>query len=452
MVYTFKFYIIVSSVVAILIFVSLLWSFIYRYALYENQTQLNTLSFFYYSFLSFVFTVTVVLLFYHKFIFYGLRKYRNTIQILSKVLKGELNKPYGNFLEDFEPLIQEIQDELKIKSETIQESNYRQKNITKIINSMEDGLILLDKNFNILLCNRVALDTFDITRKKKGRSFLQLYRNEKLIKALRRTKKSNPQVLDIEKESETYRLHINVADGGYTVFSKNVTEIIRLEQLQKEFSANVSHALRTPVTSIIGFAELINIGMVKEQEKITQYTNKIYTEAQKLINLIDDIIHLSHMESEEKIKEKVQVLEVVENAISTLESEIHKKEINIKICGNGNALVKYSHMAEIVTNLLDNAVKYNKQGGEIFITIEEVHDNKITPKKQKSKLRLTVKDTGIGIENDKIPFIFGRFYRVSSNIKGNGIGLSIVETIIKLYKGAISVESDETGTTFLVEL
>lgn len=372
----------------------------------------------------------------------ALRRYRLTICILQDIIHRSPTD-IQELLPDFDNILVSLKSLIEDSTETVEQAKHRQKTIAKILDTTQEGLLLLDRNYKILMANKSGLSLFNIERIHKRYTFIQLYRNESVITALKSLKDTGPVVLDIEKDGEIYQLNFNIAAGGYTIFTKNVTDTIRMEQLQREFSSNVSHALKTPLTSISGFAELLHRGMVTDPEKIAQHSYKIYTETQRLIALVDDILRMSHLEDTvSAAAEQLQVQDIVTNALDILSQKIEGKMLTVTVIGKGQAPIKYSHMVELTTNLLDNAVKYNKHRGHIDITIEEC-----------AKLVLTVSDTGIGIDEDKLPFIFERFYRVPSSTQGNGLGLSIVDTIIKLYKGSITVTSIKgKGTTFRVEL
>jgi len=387
-------------------------------------------------------TWAIILILSRPFTKQALKQYYETIKTLQDVIENK--KPsQEKTLPEFDNIIINLKALIDDSTETIEQVKHRQSAISKILDTAEDGFLLLDKDYKILMANKAGLAVFNIKRIRKRYTFIQLYRNERVTLALKKSRET-PIVIDIEKDGETHRLHFNRAAGGYTIFTKNVSDVIRMEQLQREFSSNVSHALKTPLTSISGFAELMHKGMVVDKDKIADHSYKIYTEAQRLIVLIDDILRLAHLEGTPSVKaEQLQeVQDIVINALDMLSQKIKAKNLTVNITGKGRTPIKYSHMVELTANLLDNAVKYNKNGGRITITIEE-----------NDKLVLTVADTGIGIEQDKLPFIFERFYRVPGNTQGNGLGLSIVDTIVKLYKGKIEVTSVKgEGTTFKVIL
>lgn len=450
-----RFYIIFVSFFSILLF-SIINTFLLNktYNLQEdyNQSILNV-QLININIVSILFTGIIILFISKKITNSALDKYYKSLKCFSSYIKvatedNDIPVDISNILEEFKPILEEFEDLLEGRTVYIKEARDKQKDIEKIINSMEEGILLLDSHFKILLSNRKGLATFGIRKGKKRKSFIHLYRNEKLINILKEmsiTNKSN--VLDICKPNkEIYRVHISpVADGGFAILTTNVTHIINLEKVQKEFSANVSHQLKTPITSISGFAELINKGMVTDLKKINEYTYKIYTEAQRLIELIDDILKLSEIENITVInKEEISIKEIIDNVVDILSQKIKEKNITLEIRGNASIFIKYSHLVELIMNLLDNAIKYNKQNGYIYITVSE-HDTNIS---------ISVKDTGIGIKQDEIDYIFERFYRAdnSSKVVGNGLGLSIVNHIVSLYEGNIKVNSTTQGSEFIIIL
>ena len=305
-----------------------------------------------------------------------------------------------------------------------------------ITNAISDGFLLLDENFKIKFHNKKALSLFSIKNIDKF-SFLQLFRNERLEDALKSLYIGEIKSVEIKKENYIFYVELSKIKEGYTIFVRNITEEARIRKLQRELGANIGHVLKTPLTSISGFAELINNGMVEESE-IKNFTLKIEKEAKRMISLVEDIIKFGELTSISE-PEYVNVEEKIYYVLEMFEQNIIEKNIKVSIEGESNIKIQHIHIIEILTNIIDNAIKYNIQNGEIKIFLGE-------------KL-IKIKDTGIGIREENIQNIFERFYRMpNSEVKGNGLGLSIVYEIIKLYGGNILCESiPGKGTTFTIE-
>lgn len=436
-----RIYIILATIVSVTIYSLILWLIIRDYT--ENEIiNIGYFSFFLYASLALFATFIIVILVSKPLERLALKKYYTSLGILQSIEK--LKSPLvGNYLKEFDPILLKFRDLLSTSEETIEKSKYKHKNIKNILDTMEPGLILLNQKYKILVANKAALSTFNIKKTKKSAIFTQVYRNEKLTNALTNLNETGPTEMDVTIGDNTYRLHLNIAQGGYTIFSKDITDIIFSEKSQKEYSANVSHALKTPITSIQGFAELMHKGMIKDKEKIALYSHKIYTESHRLINLVDDIMKLASLEKDNMVASGISFIHTINNVLEILETGIEEKNLKVTVNGSGTVQMKQSHFVELVTNLLDNAIKYNLQNGSILIKIEQSTNNKII---------VTVKDTGIGIKKEALPFIFDRFYRVPSSIPGNGLGLSIAKDIVKLYDGEIWAKSNKSCTQITVEL
>lgn len=226
--------------------------------------------------------------------------------------------------------------------------------------------------------------------------------------------------------------------------SDNPKESTQVEaaQLRAEFSANVSHELKTPLTTILGYSQIINNG-IASPEDIKGFTNKIEKEATRLITLIDDIMKLSQLdESNQAIeKQNVDLKEIAEEVTESLKNKAEERGVKVSVSGNMTVYANLVQMTELIYNLCDNAIKYNVEGGTVEVLLK---DN-----------TLSVKDTGIGIPEDSIPRIFERFYRVdkshSKSVNGTGLGLSIVKHIARRNNAALEVKSDlGKGTEIMV--
>ena len=237
--------------------------------------------------------------------------------------------------------------------------------------------------------------------------------------------------------------------AGAVVIITDVTEKEERENLRREFSANVSHELKTPLTSISGIAEIIKNGIVDEKD-VKTFAGKIYDEARRLIHLVEDIIKLSQLDEGEQAVEKtpIDIYDLSRIEIHHLEPVAEERHIKINLQGEHMMISGiHSVLEEMVYNLIENAIKYNKEDGTIDVMI----------KKKKHRCEFCVKDSGIGIPADQLDRIFERFYRVdkshSKEIGGTGLGLSIVKDIVDMMNGTIKLESKENvGTTFTVTI
>ena len=218
---------------------------------------------------------------------------------------------------------------------------------------------------------------------------------------------------------------------------------------KREFFANASHELKTPITSIRGFAELISSGLIDDKDKIIEYSTTIKREAIRMDTLVEGILKLSSLEDvdeEDMPLEEVNVSDVVKEAVEVLDYKIYERNITVDLdLKDGYIMARHEDILRVFINLIENGIKYNKDNGKIYIDIKQI----------KRKVHITIKDTGIGIKEENLPHIFERFYRVDKSrnrkVGGSGLGLSIVKRIIYKYKGTIDVKSVyNAGTTFMI--
>ncbi|WP_138267950.1 sensor histidine kinase [Anaerofustis stercorihominis] len=219
---------------------------------------------------------------------------------------------------------------------------------------------------------------------------------------------------------------------------------------KKEFFANASHELKTPITSIRGFAELISSGLINDKDKIIEYSTTIKREAIRMDTMVEEILKLSSLEDideNEMPLEKLNVAEIIKEAVEVLDYKLYEKKIITNVDVH-DVYIESVHedILRVFTNLIENGIKYNKDNGKIYISLRKV----------KNKAVITIKDTGIGIKEEDLPHIFERFYRVDKSrnrkVEGTGLGLSIVKRIVMKYKGEISVKSTyNVGTEFIIK-
>ena len=255
--------------------------------------------------------------------------------------------------------------------------------------------------------------------------------------------------LNLLRDGKTYQVYFSpVTDNGALILFLDITEKSMSEKLRREFSANVSHELKTPLTTIYGNAEMLVGGIVKEEDKVTFY-GKIKDEASRLITLIDDIMMLSCLDEESgNVRfEDVDLTAVARGVVESLTPKAKQQNITVNVSGVGHSSANRSQMTEMFYNLIDNAIKYNKPDGAVEICISALA----------KQTKITVSDTGIGIPREAQSRVFERFYRVdrsrSKKTGGTGLGLAIVKHIVMIHNGCIELQSSENkGSTVTILL
>lgn len=311
----------------------------------------------------------------------------------------------------------------------------------QITDSLSEGMILLDKSGNVITLNTAAKNLFKPDIEIIGNSFLTVDRSISMSKAVNKALAGEHSEFREERSGQEFQFMITPIKSsgkilGAVILCINVTETVFAERNRKEFTANVSHELKTPLQSIIGSAELLENGLVKKEDT-EKFIGNIKNEAQRLVSLINDIIRLSQLDEEIELPiETVDLYSEATEVAQILENSASKKQVDIEVCGENcviNGVRRYIY--EIIYNLCDNAIRYNKQGGKVKIEITHT-DGKPT---------LTVSDSGIGIPIEHQSRIFERFYRVdkshSKETGGTGLGLSIVKHAVACQGGTISLNS-----------
>lgn len=356
-------------------------------------------------------------------------------------------KPFVRRIKSQNDLIKSQYEEIKVDRDKTQE----------VLNSMKEGLLLIDRDKNILSINISGKRYFDSPVDKiEGQSILALTRDEEVLKAIDKVfneKTGSSVLIDKGKEGikKYYKIYINpsqVKDVGAILLIMEVTKEVEAEIIRSEFTSNVSHELKSPLTSIMGFAEMIKSDMVTDEKDIKEFSGMIYKESSRLLQLIEELLSLSKLNEENIVlKENVNVRKVAEDVADSLSFEAKKKNIDIEIEGEGEIISANTLIYEMLFNLVSNSIKYSNDDKVVRIKIED----------EKDKMSIAVEDQGIGIKREEIPRIFERFYTVdksrSKQNGGTGLGLSIVKHIINVLKGNISVESDPgKGTKFTITL
>jgi len=373
------------------------------------------------------------------------RMARNIVEPMNKL---DLEHPLSNnTYEELSPLLRRINKQhLQIDAQ-MRKLQRKTDEFIQITSHMQEGLVVLDKETHIRSINSAAMRIFRAEESCVGSSFFQVNRSNSLRQALNDALDKGHGSVMQELEGRIYRFDMSSiqSDGnllGAVILVVDVTETQNAEQMRREFSANVSHELKTPLQGIIGSAELLESGMVKTEDT-PRFVGHIRKEAARLVNLIEDIIRLSQLDEGVQLPaEQVDMLQLAEDVKEILTPSAAEKNVKINVTGNGFAINGVRRMLqEIIYNLCDNAIKYNIPGGSVTIHAENN--------------RLVVSDTGIGIPAEHKDRIFERFYRVDKSHSkasgGTGLGLSIVKHAVAYHKAEIGLESTPgKGTTITV--
>ena len=351
--------------------------------------------------------------------------------------------------QELAPLVDRIREQNLTIREQIDELTRRQREFSVLTENMSEGFVLTDINGVVLTANTGAATT--LPGCEAGESLAEC-EDKTVSEAVKKALGGERAEVYYEQRERCYQVIANPVIYnekliGAVILALDVTETVQREQLRRQFSANVSHELKTPLTSISGFAELMMADLVPP-DKSREFAGDIYRESVRLISLINDIIELSRLveQTVPPEKEDVDLYEVAEDVIDGLASAAKKKNVTFKLEGD-RAVIRGipNYIDEIIYNLCDNAVKYNKPDGEVTVTVKNTGKT----------ADITVKDTGIGIPAEYRERIFERFYRVDSarsqDIPGTGLGLSIVKHAAQLHDAHITLESEtDVGTTITV--
>jgi len=322
--------------------------------------------------------------------------------------------------------------------------------VLAITNNMREGLILLDDTGKILTANKSALDIFQENEDDiSDVDILHICRDIDFQNGVKTSLSGSNAEIVWENSGEYYSIFFSPvlsADEiiGSIVLFFDISDRINAEQLRKEFSANVSHELKTPLTSISALSEMISNGMAKDED-VQGFAEKIAEQARRLMNIIDDIIKLSEFDENRIVRdfEHFDLYSLAQSVLDSLRAEADAKALTVELFGQHiMAFADRQMIDELLYNLLDNAIKYNKTGGSVKVTLSE----------SEAHQRIAVTDTGVGIPLEQQSRVFERFYRVDSSRSkktgGTGLGLSIVKHIVEYHGGYIELASaPETGTT-----
>lgn len=334
-------------------------------------------------------------------------------------------------------MLSEINDIGEKLSDTITTVSEDNKKLDYILNNVSDGIVVITANGNIEVMNDNAKLVFDVKNDAISSNYTVLSANEKFISAVSDAvnERINKVFEFTTAAHDVYLTSIRCLDGGMTIIVlSDITAVKHGEEIRSEFFANASHELKTPLTAIKGFNDVI--GMKSKDDDIRTLSAKIDKEVNRIVSLIDDMLNLSKLETRKTpIVEKVDLVAVAHDAEESISALARDKNVNIEISGEGTVEMEKDHAYELVKNLMENAVRYNEDGGHVFVSVDEKAD----------KVTLKVKDDGIGIDEENQSRIFERFYRVnksrSRETGGTGLGLSIVKHVAELYGAKLTLSS-----------
>ncbi len=366
----------------------------------------------------------------------------------------DLDHPLANVAYDeLAPLLTGLERQRREIQSRMTALSEKQREFTAVTDHMREGFILLDAKERIIAVNESASRTFNVDGASlRGAHLLMLCRNVNLQQAVEQSRSEGAGESKLTRGSRTYQILAsqvtdNDVPAGTVILILDITDRAAAEQMRREFSANVSHELKTPLTSILGYAEIMRDGLAKSEDT-NRFAGKIYAEASQLMSLIDDIIRLSLLDEKTSLPERVSVdlKTVCEDVCQRLMPQAEKAGIELSVhCEPANVFGIPKILEEIVQNLVDNAIKYNTTNGKVGVTLT----------KQDQHVELRVSDTGIGIAQEFIPRVFERFYRVdrsrNKQIGGTGLGLSIVKHSAEALGATVHLESmPGVGTTVTI--
>lgn len=382
----------------------------------------------------------------------GLLARRLSRRIVDPLNSLDLEHPLDNdAYEELSPLLKRIhRQHVEIQTQ-LRELREKTDEFTQITGSMREGLILLDEHGSILSINAAAQALFGADAQCVGKDFLTVERSHEISAAIQAAVTDGHSEVRAERAGRVYQFDISriTSDGkpiGTVILAFDITEQEFAERNRREFTANVSHELKTPLQGIIGSAELIENGMVRPDD-LPRFVGHIHAEAARLVTLIDDIIRLSQLDEGDAMPtEPVDLLAVSQEAAENLHDAAAARDVTVSVTGQPSVIPGVRRLLyEVVYNLCDNAIKYNRDGGRVDITVAHDADGS----------SITVADTGIGIAPEHQGRVFERFYRVDKSHSkasgGTGLGLSIVKHAVQYHHGRIELESTPgTGTTIRV--
>ena len=380
---------------------------------------------------------------------------RLTKKIIEPIIQSsQADMPY----EELWPYIRKINKQEREIARQMTNLRNRAETIEAIIANMREGLILVDEKGFVLTVNKSILDIFGISGQQEviQKNVQQICRAPEFMQAVKACLEGTHLEISLARNDKIYNIYLSPVESkdqnnrGAIIFFLDTTEKFNAESQRREFSANVSHELKTPLTTISALSEMMANGMAKPED-MPEFSDKISKHSKRLINIIDDIIRLSEFD-ENKVGEDFTTFDIYElskSVVGNLQEKAAEKSVTLELTGESPLTLKANEhlIDELIYNLIDNGIKYNKEGGKVSVNLGKENDY----------CKITVADTGIGISKEHQSRIFERFYRVdnsrSKKTGGSGLGLSIVKHIIEHHNARVNVESSEgEGTSFEVYL
>lgn len=372
---------------------------------------------------------------------------RVTFNLIKPLDQVNLDEPLDNeTYDELAPFLTRIAKQKRQLSKNLKKLRGKQEELTIITNNMNEGLVLLNGQQNVLFINESAAKIFGFSAKEViGRNILTVDRAQEVQDLLQKVSQAGKGEGLYEKDGHFYQLSGSSVNGsGSVILIYDVTEKMTAEKLRREFSANVSHELKTPLQSILGYAEIMKNGLVKDEDK-QRFLERIHAEAGNMIELIQNIMELSRLDENKTLDEfeDVDLLKLAQSVTLRLKHKAQTKGVTLNVSGSSACVCGVqSILSEVLYNLVDNSIKYNKDNGKVDVKVQDGRE----------EVTVSVSDTGIGIGAADRERVFERFYRAdkshSKEIGGTGLGLSIVKHGVLFHKGRVELESEPgVGTT-----
>ncbi len=372
---------------------------------------------------------------------------RVTFNLIKPLDQVNLDEPLDNeTYDELAPFLTRIAKQKRQLSKNLKKLRGKQEELTIITNNMNEGLVLLNGQQNVLFINESAAKIFGFSAKEViGRNILTVDRAQEVQDLLQKVSQAGKGEGLYEKDGHFYQLSGSSVNGsGSVILIYDVTEKMTAEKLRREFSANVSHELKTPLQSILGYAEIMKNGLVKDEDK-QRFLERIHAEAGNMIELIQNIMELSRLDENKTLDEfeDVDLLKLAKSVTLRLKHKAQTKGVTLNVSGSSACVCGVqSILSEVLYNLVDNSIKYNKDNGKVDVKVQDGSED----------VTVSVSDTGIGIGAADRERVFERFYRAdkshSKEIGGTGLGLSIVKHGVLFHKGRVELESEPgVGTT-----
>lgn len=377
---------------------------------------------------------------------------RVTFNLIKPLDQVNLDEPLDNeTYDELAPFLTRIAKQKRQLSKNLKKLRGKQEELTIITNNMNEGLVLLNGQQNVLFINESAAKIFGFSAKEViGRNILTVDRAQEVQDLLQKVSQAGKGEGLYEKDGHFYQLSGSSVNGsGSVILIYDVTEKMTAEKLRREFSANVSHELKTPLQSILGYAEIMKNGLVKDEDK-QRFLERIHAEAGNMIELIQNIMELSRLDENKTLDEfeDVDLLKLAQSVTLRLKHKAQTKGVTLNVNGSSACVCGVqSILSEVLYNLVDNSIKYNKDNGKVDVKVQD----------SREEVTVSVSDTGIGIGAADRERVFERFYRAdkshSKEIGGTGLGLSIVKHGVLFHKGRVELESEPgVGTTIIFVL